>query len=164
MILEGSRVRWIMASQSRRRLRGTAERHRAEGAAATAGQQRAAHGKQLRAGAEEPTGHGILLILWRASASLLFPPFPSFSFPTFSLPLRCYLVYRDSLFYERNVASILRKERNGGIRKEWGEGVGKKYFLCKISMFRANTCLCNVRAFSLIINCCRGNSALTLLN
>ncbi|KAL2729033.1 hypothetical protein V1478_006665, partial [Vespula squamosa] len=66
MILEGSRVRWIMASQSRRWLRGTGERHRAEGAVATAGQQRAAHGKQLRAGAEEPTGHGILLILWRA--------------------------------------------------------------------------------------------------
>ncbi|KAF7397229.1 hypothetical protein HZH68_008451 [Vespula germanica] len=66
MILEGSRVRWIMASQSRRWLRGTGERHRAEGAVATAGQQRASHGKQLRAGAEEPTGHGILLILWRA--------------------------------------------------------------------------------------------------
>ncbi|KAL2745009.1 hypothetical protein V1477_007551 [Vespula maculifrons] len=63
MILEGSRVRWIMASQSGRWLRGTGERHRAEGAVATAGQQRAAHGKQLRAGAEEPTGHGILLIL-----------------------------------------------------------------------------------------------------
>ncbi|KAK2574963.1 hypothetical protein KPH14_008726 [Odynerus spinipes] len=51
MILEGSRVRWIMG---------------------TAGQQRAAHGKQLRAVQEElgpPTGHGTPLILCVAASN-----------------------------------------------------------------------------------------------